>query len=884
MKKGSYSTAGGRRSSAVELTHHLTLSESSSSLTVGDYSGGSTSCVTSPVSGAGIGDAASGSTFSNRSTSSSASKTSNDSWVCPNDRQLALRAKLKSGWSVKTANLNQWKQPNPMSTNEHELILQVIEKAEAMERAEQQRVGRLVDRLEGMKRCCLGNGETDCILCGEIFRFYHRSQKRCTRCKKMTCGKCGVESSLSLSTPHHPQSQASLSASGNANSTVWLCKICNEGKEMWKKSGAWFYKGMPKYVLPEDGKGYQHDRRHSHYAPLSNSNGKPIGFVSAFGFARGSATSTSLGGSPVGSHDDLGFRSGSLQGVSKGMLMSMHHSDDEEEEDDSDEVADGMLARRRILNNHRLSKEVVDSDDSGSHHKLRSGFLVSEDSSRSLPISIPLARSGASTPGRSTPPYNFPTSTRPLTPTGCRYYGPPLLSGNTARYYRPPTPHRGSSPYRGPRPPHFRPPSSGSPSPPFSSRGPHGMVMVRRGGAGPPPRLRYPRSFRGGRPPPRCPPQIVSQSAPHSPLSPQRIFPGGSGGGSSPIPSGQQQHFSSVVMPLKNEDPINEFLTGSTVAVSANMQAKLAAEKLLQEMHKSDDLLGRAATKGNGCNNSFNSNSSVNNNKLLKHDFHHHNHDDFNNLRREDDDQHTPAQEEDEQEYDEEEEVPAPAAQPITQCENDSNIPVKYNKAKPLNEKENKFTSTLRRLSTVRRRSKIKRKIYLDRDENNDNVDKKDNNGFAEDGSSRQEVQEYSRLQEPPFHGIIELNLIFDEVNEYLTVNVVKAKRIKGMDINGLSDSYCKVTLVQPGEKVFTPQCTKTVAKSINPHYNAMLQFKGVNQAVIQTGGLSIHILDEDLPGDHLLAESTFPIMRMLPQMHKKFQISLDKPDLKVNL
>ncbi|CAB4062914.1 unnamed protein product [Lepeophtheirus salmonis] len=175
------------------------------------------------------------------------------------------------------------------------------------------------------------------------------------------------------------------------------------------------------------------------------------------------------------------------------------------------------------------------------------------------------------------------------------------------------------------------------------------------------------------------------------------------------------------------------------------------------------------------------------------------------------------------------------------------------------NEKENKFTSTLRRLSTVRRRSKIKRKIYLDRDENNDNVDKKDNNGFAEDGSSRQEVQEYSRLQEPPFHGIIELNLIFDEVNEYLTVNVVKAKRIKGMDINGLSDSYCKVTLVQPGEKVFTPQCTKTVAKSV----------------------LSIHILDEDLPGDHLLAESTFPIMRMLPQMHKKFQISLDKPDLK---
>lgn len=128
---------------------------------------------------------------------------------------------------------------------------------------------RLVERLEAMRRCRLGNGETECILCGETFRFYHRSQRRCAECAKMTCSKCGQESAVS----HHPhggtnldkgQSQlhrrsstlssspsvtsmiSALSGAGvnhlDSKETVWLCKICGEEREMWKKSGAWFFK------------------------------------------------------------------------------------------------------------------------------------------------------------------------------------------------------------------------------------------------------------------------------------------------------------------------------------------------------------------------------------------------------------------------------------------------------------------------------------------------------------------------------------------------------------------------------------------------------------------------------------------------------------------
>ncbi|NXX78886.1 RP3A protein, partial [Urocolius indicus] len=47
------------------------------------------------------------------------------------------------------------------------------------------------------------------------------------------CTKCGVESTNSR--PH----------------AIWLCKICSEQREVWKRSGAWFFKGLPKQVLPQ---------------------------------------------------------------------------------------------------------------------------------------------------------------------------------------------------------------------------------------------------------------------------------------------------------------------------------------------------------------------------------------------------------------------------------------------------------------------------------------------------------------------------------------------------------------------------------------------------------------------------------------------------------
>ncbi|KYN41143.1 Double C2-like domain-containing protein beta [Trachymyrmex septentrionalis] len=194
-------------------------------------------------------------------------------WVCPNDRQLALRAKLRTGWSVKTGSFEShgWGQyPNSYTSNsnrcgqsylltddERKAIIQVIQRAEALDLSEQERVGRLVERLENMKRnvcivtstrsnerrsCgrrCSGGARCvcSCALCGEKFgTVLGASANLCKDCRKYICQKC-VQRIVQRS-------------QGNAQKQ-FLCRICAETREMWKKSGAWFFKGMPKYILPE---------------------------------------------------------------------------------------------------------------------------------------------------------------------------------------------------------------------------------------------------------------------------------------------------------------------------------------------------------------------------------------------------------------------------------------------------------------------------------------------------------------------------------------------------------------------------------------------------------------------------------------------------------
>ncbi|XP_048468668.1 rab effector Noc2 isoform X1 [Rhincodon typus] len=155
-----------------------------------------------------------------------------DQWVCPNDRQLALRAKLKTGWSVHSNESEKQRQNQILTKKEIAVILDVIKRAESLDLVEQKRIGRLVERLENMKKNVMGNGLAQCLLCGELLGFLGSTSVFCQDCRKKVCVKCGIETL------------------GSQRRPIWLCKICSERREIWKRSGAWFYKGLPKYILP----------------------------------------------------------------------------------------------------------------------------------------------------------------------------------------------------------------------------------------------------------------------------------------------------------------------------------------------------------------------------------------------------------------------------------------------------------------------------------------------------------------------------------------------------------------------------------------------------------------------------------------------------------
>ncbi|XP_068623564.1 rabphilin-3A isoform X4 [Battus philenor] len=151
-------------------------------------------------------------------------------YVCPNDRQLSLRAnRLRTGWSTARS------EP-PLTASEREAIAAVVKRAEKVDEVEARRVGRLVARLEGMRRSAQGPAPRACLLCGETSRLL-APLRTCSICRNSACPKCVIDTPLHRS-PIYSRDQ-------------YMCNLCAETREMWKKSGAWFYKSLPKYILPE---------------------------------------------------------------------------------------------------------------------------------------------------------------------------------------------------------------------------------------------------------------------------------------------------------------------------------------------------------------------------------------------------------------------------------------------------------------------------------------------------------------------------------------------------------------------------------------------------------------------------------------------------------
>nr|XP_037872297.1 rabphilin-3A isoform X2 [Bombyx mori] len=137
--------------------------------------------------------------------------------------------KLRTGWSAARS------EP-PLTPSEREAIAAVVKRAEKVDEVEAKRIGRLVARLEGMRRSARGPAPRTCLLCGETARLLS-PLRTCAVCRNTACSKCVID------TPPHRSPLYSREP--------YMCNLCAETREMWKKSGAWFYKSVPKYTLPE---------------------------------------------------------------------------------------------------------------------------------------------------------------------------------------------------------------------------------------------------------------------------------------------------------------------------------------------------------------------------------------------------------------------------------------------------------------------------------------------------------------------------------------------------------------------------------------------------------------------------------------------------------
>ncbi|KAJ6656711.1 hypothetical protein lerEdw1_003598 [Lerista edwardsae] len=138
---------------------------------------------------------------------------SSGQWMYQNDRQMALRAGAPGAWSPHGGQPERGRKNEELTDEEKEIINRVIARAEKMEEMEQERIGRLVNRLEDMRRNVSGDGVNRCILCGEQLGRLGSKCVVCEDCKKNVCTACGVQTTNSR--PH----------------AIWLCKICSEQRE-----------------------------------------------------------------------------------------------------------------------------------------------------------------------------------------------------------------------------------------------------------------------------------------------------------------------------------------------------------------------------------------------------------------------------------------------------------------------------------------------------------------------------------------------------------------------------------------------------------------------------------------------------------------------------
>ncbi|CAF4192172.1 unnamed protein product, partial [Rotaria sordida] len=124
-------------------------------------------------------------------------------------------------------NLNQ----KSLTNQQIEHIENVLKRNQHIQYIEQERICKLIDRLDKMKKNATGNGLSQCLLCSNKRGILSRSFFSCANCQKLVCDNCSIQT-------HFNQK------------IVSLCNICSENRQvttfLFCLNTAWFFRSLPK--------------------------------------------------------------------------------------------------------------------------------------------------------------------------------------------------------------------------------------------------------------------------------------------------------------------------------------------------------------------------------------------------------------------------------------------------------------------------------------------------------------------------------------------------------------------------------------------------------------------------------------------------------------
>nr|XP_006640883.1 PREDICTED: double C2-like domain-containing protein beta isoform X2 [Lepisosteus oculatus] len=125
--------------------------------------------------------------------------------------------------------------------------------------------------------------------------------------------------------------------------------------------------------------------------------------------------------------------------------------------------------------------------------------------------------------------------------------------------------------------------------------------------------------------------------------------------------------------------------------------------------------------------------------------------------------------------------------------------------------------------------------------------------------------------------GTLDFSLLYDQENNALHCSINKAKGLKPMDHNGLSDPYVKLHLL-PGASKANKLRTKTLRNTLNPIWNETLTYYGITDEDMVRKTLRISVCDEDkFRHNEFIGETRIPLKKLKPNQTKNFNICLEK-------